>query len=191
MIESTTSHLLTVLLLVIMSITVWTDLQHNRIPNIVSLGGIILGTVVHTYTSGIPGLISGLGGAAVGMGIFLPFYLSHGMGAGDVKLMGAVGAFLGPKYALLATGLSLGAGGILAILILIIRGGFKPLAERYMATLKCLFVTGKVSHMPPAPGEVAAMKYPYATAIGIGTLVTLWWSTALQGLTDFILLPIK
>lgn len=179
------------MLVVILILAVWTDLQQHRIPNFVSLGGIILGIAAHTWTSGAMGLLTGAGGAAVGMGIFLPFYLSHGMGAGDVKLMGAAGAFLGPKYALLASGLSLGAGGALAVFILISHGGLKPMAARYMATIKYLLVTGKVSHMPPAEGEVAAVKFPYAAAIAIGTLATMWWIHTRPGLTDFLLLPIR
>jgi len=181
------THWLTALLLILLAIAVWTDLQRHRIPNIVSLGGIVLGVVTHTWYSGFPGFLTGIGGTAVGMGVFLPFYLLRGMGAGDVKLMGTVGAFLGPKYGLLASGLCLGAGGVLALIILISRGGLAPLANRYMSTLKCLLVTGKVSHTPPDPNEVAAVKFPYATAIGIGTLVTLWWMDALQGFTEFLL----
>ena len=133
------------------------------------------------------GLITGVGGTAVGIGVFLPFYLAGGMGAGDVKLMGTVGAFLGPKYAFLATGLCLGAGGVLAVIILISRGGLKDLLVRYMMTLKCLITTGELCHIPPEPDEVASVKFPYATAIGIGTLVTLWWMGALQGFSEFLL----
>jgi prepilin peptidase CpaA len=107
------------------------------------------------------------------------------MGAGDVKLMGAAGAFLGPYYALLATGLSLAAGGVIAIIILLIRGGLTPLLKRYWATLTCFLCTRKIVHPPPAMGEVAAMKFPYAAAIGIGTVTTLWWVNEFQGLTDF------
>ena len=168
-----------IVLLIILTAAAWTDIQRHRIPNILSLGGIVLGIAIHTWTSGTQGLLTGVGGAAVGMSIFLPFYLLRGMGAGDVKLMGTVGAFLGPKFALLATGLSLAAGGVLAITILVSHGGFKPLASRYLATIKCLFTTGKLSHVPPAPGEVATIKFPYASAIGIGTLAALWWITAL------------
>ena len=146
-----------------------------------------MGVVAHTWMDGYSGFLTGAGGVAVGMGVFLPFYLSRGMGAGDVKLMGTVGAFLGPKYALLASGLCLGAGGVLAIIILISRGGFKDLAIRYLSTFKCLVTTGKLSHIPPEPGEVASVKFPYATAIGIGTLATLWWMGALQGFTEFLL----
>jgi prepilin peptidase CpaA len=108
------------------------------------------------------------------MALFLPFYLARGMGAGDVKLMGAAGAFLGPQDALQATILSLIAGGTIAIIILLLRGGLTDLLKRYWATLKCLFFTRKIIHPPPAPGEVAAMKFPYAAAIGIGTVTTLW-----------------
>jgi prepilin peptidase CpaA len=120
------------------------------------------------------------------MGIFLPLYLARGMGAGDVKLMGAVGAFLGPANALLATGLSLAAGGVMAFIILISRGGLLPMAKRYWATIKCLVMTQKLVHQPPATGEVATMKFPYAAAIGIGTVATLWWINELQELSDFL-----
>jgi prepilin peptidase CpaA len=167
-----------ILLLILVCAAIIDILQH-RIPNLLSLGGIVVGISLRTWMSGVSGMLHALGGFAIGTGIFLPFYLLHGMGAGDVKLMGAVGTFLGPKLALLATGLSLGAGGILAIIILISRGGFKPLATRYLATIKCLFVTGKLNHIPPAPGEVATLKFPYASAIGIGTLGALWWIAAL------------
>ena len=153
MLESSASHWLTVLLLIILIVAVWSDMQQHRIPNIVSLGGIVLGVAIHAWSSGGPGLLTGIAGTAVGMGIFLPFYLLHGMGAGDVKLMAAVGAFLGPHNALLATGLSLAAGGAIAIMILLVRGGLAPLLKRYWATLKCFIYSRKIVH-PPLPQEM-------------------------------------
>jgi hypothetical protein len=75
----------------------------------------------------------------------------------------------------------------LAVVILIRKGGLMDLLVRYFSTLKCLLLTGKLSHIPPKPGEVASVKFPYATAIGIGTLATLWEMGALQGFTEFIL----
>ena len=189
--EATFSYWAIVILLLLLVIAAGIDLQSHRIPNVLSLGGIVLGIALQGWASGYSGIIAGIGGAAVGIGIFLPFYLTHGMGAGDVKLMGAAGAFLGPTNALLATGLSLGAGGVLALVILLIRGGLGSLARRYWATVKCLVVTKKLVHQAPAVGEVAAMKFPYAAAIGIGTVTTLWWVNELQGLTDFQLLLIR
>lgn len=176
-----------IMIISILIIAVWYDVHQHRIPNALSLGGIVLGIMFQTGASGIDGLLAGLGGMAVAIGIFLPFYLMQGMGAGDVKLMGAVGAFLGPHHALLATGLSLGAGGVMALVILLLKGGFPSLARRYWATIKCLLVTHKLIHQSPAKGEVAAMKFPYAAAIGIGTLAAMWWLSALQPLFEFIL----
>jgi prepilin peptidase CpaA len=181
----------TIMILPILIIAVWYDVHQHRIPNALSLGGMILGIMLQIGISGSAGLLAGLGGTAVGIGIFLPFYLLHGMGAGDVKLMGAVGAFLGPYDALLATGLSLGAGGVMALVILLLRGGLSPLAKRYWATLKCLLLTHKLIHQPPAEGEIAAMKFPYAAAIGIGTLAAMWWLSALHPLFGFLLHSIR
>ena len=186
MLDTFTYYISSITLLAILLLATWTDLQQHRIPNVLSLGGILLAITLHTWMSGFSGFTTALAGAAVGVGILLPFYLRKGMGAGDVKLMGAVGAFLGPKFALLATGLSLGAGGILAVVILIRKGGLMDLLVRYFSTLKCLLVTGKLSHIPPEPGEAASVKFPYAAAIGIGTLGTLWEMGALQGFTEFL-----
>lgn len=186
MMEAMTVDGSTMLLLSILAIAVWIDIRRHRIPNVLSLGGIALGTALQASVSGLSGLAAGLAGAAVAIGILLPFYMFRGMGAGDVKLMGAVGAFLGPHKVLLATGLSLGAGGVLALLILMARGGLRPLARRYWATLKCLLITRKFIHEPPGKGEVAAMKFPYAAAIGIGTLAAIMWLSTLPDLSGFI-----
>ncbi len=84
-------------------------------------------------------------GMALGIGIFILPYLVGGMGAGDVKLMGAVGAVLGPGgvfMAFLATAL---AGGILALLVMLIHYNYsKGLITRCATTLKTLLVTGQL-----------------------------------------------
>ena len=59
------THWLTAFLLTLLLIAVWTDLQRHRIPNIVSLGGIILGVVAHTWMDGYSGFLTGAGGVAV------------------------------------------------------------------------------------------------------------------------------
>ena len=189
--EAAYSHGSIVILLLLLVIAAGIDMQQHRIPNVLSLGGIVLGIALQGWASGFSGAIAGVAGAAVGIGIFLPFYLGHGMGAGDVKLMGAVGAFLGPTNALLATGLSLGAGGILALIILLSRGGLGSLARRYWATIQNLVLTRQLAHQPPAVNEVAAMKFPYAAAIGIGTVAALWWLSILQDLFENILLSVR
>ena len=171
-----------IIILSLLAVAVWYDVRQHRIPNALSLGGVVLGVTIQVWTLGLPGLAAGLGGTGVAIGIFLPFHLLQGMGAGDVKLMGAVGAFLGPHDAMLATGLSLAAGGIMALVILFVRGGISQLARRYWATLKCLLLTHKLIHQPPIEGEVAAMKFPYAAAIAAGTFAAMLWLSTLPQL---------
>jgi prepilin peptidase CpaA len=106
----------TILLLsAMLVIGVHSDLRHHRIPNVLSLFGLIAAFALQGLAGGVHGLLWGLAGAAVGLLCFAPLYLLRGMGGGDVKLLAAVGAFLGPQGAVLAALLSLVAGGLAAL----------------------------------------------------------------------------
>lgn len=181
-------HWAIVCLLVILVIATWKDLHYHKIPNLLSLGGLIIGIAAHGWISGVSGLAHATGGAAVGFAIFLPFYLARGMGAGDVKLMAAAGSFLGPQNALLATGLSLGAGGVIALIILLIRGGLSSLFRRYWTVIKSVIYTKRIAYTPPDINSVASMKFPYAAAILMGTTASLWWTGELQVLVETLLI---
>ena len=99
------------LLCAILAVAVYGDVRSHRISNTLSLLGLITGLALQLLGSGLHGLTSGLLGAGVGLACFAPFYLLRAMGAGDVKLLAAVGAFLGPQGALYAALFSLLAGG--------------------------------------------------------------------------------
>ena len=72
------------------------------------------------------------------------------MGAGDVKLMAAVGTFLGPAHTLLAAGLSLIVGGLLAVLVLVVHGELLSTLCRYGAMVKTLIYSHTWSPKPRA-----------------------------------------
>lgn len=163
-----------ILLLLILIAATCTDIQRHCIPNILSLGGIVLGLGFQIWAFGVDGLLIGMGGFGVGLLILLPFYAFGGMGAGDVKLMAAVGTFLGPFNALLAAACTLMAGGVLGLIVLLIRRGGMASLHRYGSTLHCLVVTGQFSYIPPAADEAAATRFPYALAILTGTVIALW-----------------
>ena len=99
--------------ILVLALAVRADLLEHRIPNALNLAGLILGLGLASLFGGISGILYSAGGALVGCALLLPLYLTRGMGAGDVKLMGATGAFLGPNGALLAAALTLIAGGVL------------------------------------------------------------------------------
>ena len=71
------------------------DLRTRRIPNWLTVSAFAAGLVYHIATGGLEGLLFSLGGFATGFGTLLILWLMGGGGGGDVKLMGAVGAWLG------------------------------------------------------------------------------------------------
>jgi prepilin peptidase CpaA len=103
------------LLCAILAIAVYGDVRSHRISNTLSLLGLLAGLGLQYLGSGLQGVTSGLLGVGVGLACFAPFYLLRAMGAGDVKLLAAVGAFLGPQGAFYAALFSLLAGGLGAI----------------------------------------------------------------------------
>jgi prepilin peptidase CpaA len=185
MFEVVLQSLLVILLPVMLIAASWIDLKQHRIPNLLTFSLLISGILLQFLLHGWEGLIYSLGGLAVGFLIFIPFYIKGGMGAGDVKLMAATGAFLGFKGALLAIGLTLFAGSVMGIFLLVILGGIKTAMHRYYATLKQLLYTHNInmSYIPPPSDEAAAVKFPYASAICLGTIAAMWYLSMFSDLT--------
>jgi prepilin peptidase CpaA len=109
--ESATVALLTVVLVT----ATYTDLRSSRIPNSLTFTAMAIGLITHAYLTGAHGILFSLEGLGVGLGLFLLLYASGGIGAGDVKLMGAVGAIVGPYDALIAGLLAILVGGVYAL----------------------------------------------------------------------------
>ena len=153
---------LSLTLLLVIALAVTQDLTERRISNVLALAGFAAGLALNSLQGGAPGFLNALAGAGAGLLCLLPFYLSKGMGAGDVKLMGAAGAFLGPVNAFIAALLSLGAGAVLGILVLIWRA----------------FEMKAASAGAPAEGTMLSQlrkeRFPYAAAIGVGVVLTMW-----------------
>ena len=167
-----------VVLLAVLALAVREDLVRHRIPNALNLVGLGLGLFLAALAGGLDGGLWAGAGAAVGCAALLPFYLMRGMGAGDVKLMAAVGAFLGPVDAFLAAAFALVAGAILAVVVVAWR-----LARSRAA----------ISGAPTGPGPAVAWtltmapglraeRFPYAVAIGLGAISALWLSGRLDAL---------
>jgi prepilin peptidase CpaA len=153
-----------------------TDLRTRRIPQWLTIGGAVAGVVFHSVTSGWNGGLTGVAGWTVGMLVlFIPFALG-GLGAGDVKLLGAIGAWLGPANALwvgLYTGV---AGGILAIVVALAKG-YLSQAIGNVATLLAYWRVSGVRPLPDMTLERASgPRLAYAVPILAGTMVALWLS---------------
>jgi prepilin peptidase CpaA len=112
------------LLSVVLAAAVY-DVRYRRIPNWISVGGIAVGVLANSLTHGIPGLLFALAGFAMGFGLYLVLYLLHAMGAGDVKLMGAIGALVGSKNWLAIFVIAAILGGIMALILIVVRSRVK------------------------------------------------------------------
>ena len=153
------------------------DIRHHRIPNLLTFGGALLALSLQTVFFGWSGLGAALGGLVIGLLCFLPFYVAGGFAAGDVKLMAAVGAFVGPLFAAYAVAATLIAGGVLAMVVLLRGERVKAAFQRYGLIIKTFFYTRKLVYIRPEQGDAATQRFPYALAILTGTMFVIWHQT--------------
>lgn len=146
------------------------DLRCGRIPNWLTYTAIVLGLLSRTMLGGWRGSLDGLAAGLIGGGVFLIFFLVRGMGAGDVKLMTAVGVWSGLHHlaaVMIATAL---AGGVLALGLIV----FHKRASRTLRNLGVLFRFHVLSGLTPHPEinlqNPQALRVPYALAIAAGTI---------------------
>ena len=153
------------------------DMKTGRIPNWLVFGGALYALVYNTMSPLYPrdiGILFALGGLAVGLVALLPAYLFRVMGAGDVKLMAMVGAFIGAWATVGAVLATLVAGGVLALALAMWAGRTVRLLRNVAAVSRGTMVTmatgigGLAVHAGPSAG-----KMPYGVAIAVGTIAYL------------------
>ncbi len=156
----------------VLIISVFTDVRQGKILNAVTLPFAILGLILNTLDKGWMGILFSLGGIAAGLGMFfLSAFLGRILGAGDCKLLAAVGAFLGAKLLLWVILYAAVAGGVLALLVALWRGVLK---QSVTAVWRTLYM--RVFMKLPMDITTAHEKtrLPYAIAICAGGFVVLW-----------------
>jgi len=180
--EQTLIPLTTILLCGMLGLAVWSDIHDHRIPNWLVAVVLVTGLVAQVSVNGSMGVLFALGGLAVGLAFFLPFYIRDGMGAGDVKLMGAAGSMLGPLGALMACALSLIAGLILVLAAVQLRN----FVMQYRMTRAA--ENQPVTDFGPdiLVEKDGATRVPYAPAIAAGCGVALWYLGYLSTLGSLV-----
>jgi len=150
------------------------DVRTRRIPNALTFGAAAVALVYGLVGGGLPGLGTAAGGWLVGCGLFLPFFLLGGMGAGDVKLLAALGAWLGPYMTVWAALYAGVAGGPLALGAALLKGRLR----QSFTNLWCLLMFWRVGGIRPMPGltlrTAQSPRLPYALPIAAGAAVALW-----------------
>lgn len=164
------------LLLALVAVAAWFDIKSRRIPNWLVLVGLISSFIFQTlfHSSGGFGGFKAWGlGLLVGFGLFLPLYALHAMGAGDVKLMAMVGAFLGPMAALGVVLTTLIVGGVLALAVALWSGSLRHALGNVRFVLMRTMLKTLLGGVQIKASAASAGNLPYAVAIAAGTLTHL------------------
>jgi len=150
----------------------WCDLRYRRIPNAITFPAVVVALCLHGATHAGAGLLNSLAGMLAAAALVLPGYALGFTGAGDVKLLAAVGALLGFPAALFAALLSLVFGGILSVLVSLWRRQLSSLLVRSWGIGRWLAMrsTGAAVPAPATSGK----GIPLGVAIAAATLVTVF-----------------
>ncbi len=155
--------------LIVLCVATITDLHSRRIPNWLVFPYWLAGIIVQGVLFGWHGIGQSLAGAGLAIGIFGGLFLLGGMGAGDVKLCAAVGAWIGPAqmvFALIFTAL---AGGVI-VMIWAAMGGFLLDLFKGTGDLMAGWKSGTLRDPEATIENPRRRKMPYAPAIAIGTI---------------------
>lgn len=152
---------------VLLTLAAVIDYRQRRIPNALSFGGMALGLSLGLGLGGLPGLSNSFLGLLTGGALFLPFYLARGMGAGDIKLMAAVGSFLGPWHTLLAAITVALLGGVIAAWAAFRQGRLRQ------ALRDAALVVFRIKPLKTLDRSTREEAIPYGLAIAAGVLLYL------------------
>ena len=160
--------------LVLGVVACFSDLRTRRIPNTLTFGASAVAFAFFLATNGVAGLGLSLAGWGVGLALFVPFFLLGGMGAGDVKLLAAFGAWLGPWRIMWAAAFGGIAGGVLAVLVAL-GHGYLGQALRNLGSLLWFWRAFGVKPLPELTLDHAkGPRLAYALPITIGMVAALW-----------------
>ena len=155
--------------LVCVGLAVAWDLRQGRIPNALTYGSMALGFVLRVILGGWHGALDGAAAGFVGGGVFFLLFLVRGMGAGDVKLMTAIGIWAGLRHLVVIMVVTALAGGILALGYMIVRKRGLSTLRNVGALLRFHVVFGLAPHPEINLENPQAIRIPYALAIAAGT----------------------
>lgn len=161
-------------LLFVVTVCAVTDIRSHRIPNIVLGPALSLAFLINVLVAGFDGFIECSLGLLFGLAVMFPLYFAGGTSAGDVKLLGVVGAFLGTGGAIVAGLATFVLGGILGILFIVWRLIQSSISAHGAQLVRSAGATGPSLDDADHPDTTRNAEFPYAPAIACGTYFSLW-----------------
>ena len=164
------NHAVWILAAALAVIAGWTDWRSRRIPNWLTVPGFAIGIAVNTLAWGWSGAKSSLLGAALGLGLLLPFVLVRSLGAGDWKLMGAIGAFAGWRNLLTILVAAMLVNGLIALGMIV----WKRRVLRTLRNMAHMLASFLTLHLPGADltlDNPDAVKVPFGISVAIAVVL--------------------
>jgi prepilin peptidase CpaA len=151
------------------------DLKERRVPNWITFSGVILAIALNSFLYETAGFWFALKGLGIAMLVYFPLYMLRAMGAGDVKLMAAVGAAAGWMNWFGIFFLTAVCGGIMALVAVAVNRRFKTTFKNVSMIAESL-AHGQAPHEASPMLNVKdqrALRLPHAIAIALGTILFL------------------
>lgn len=136
-----TESVIGVLLAMVLFLAVYLDIRTLRIPNWLTFTAMGSGLLAHILLEGVQGAVFSLSGLGTGLVFFLALYFLGDMGAGDVKLMGAVGAMVGPYGALISGLMAILIGGVYALGAMCYQWGIAATGRKLVCAIQGVFLS--------------------------------------------------
>jgi len=140
------------------------DWRYRRIPNWLTVTGLVAGLALNSASSGWHGAKTSLLGAGLGLLVLLPFVLLRALGAGDWKLVGALGAFLGPRQLADVLMAAVIVAGVMALVLVVAKGRFGETLRNMGGLLRSLAMLQK-------PDAAVSLDSPTSTKVPFGVAV--------------------
>lgn len=181
-------NLINLILIILLLTAAFFDMKEKRIPNFLTFPVMLAGLILNIITNGLSGIIFSFYGFLIGLVIFFIPFILGGMGAGDVKLMAAIGVLMGWKFTLLSSLFTAIAGIAVMFVYLICKKKLFSYFKNYFRViwrtiLNCVYfsdrniVGNKLKSFAYFSGmeneENEKLYVPYGIAIALGTLFVL------------------
>jgi prepilin peptidase CpaA len=145
-------------------VAAWTDFRSRRIPNWLTVAGLLIGLGANFALSSWSGLKTSLLGAGLGLVLLLPFVLLRSLGAGDWKLAGAIGAFTGSGVLVDLLLGSVFVAGVMAVALVIYKGRTRQ-TIRNIGHILISLVTFRLPGAQVSLDNPDSLKVPYGVAL--------------------------
>lgn len=152
------------MLMILVAAAFYTDIKNARIPNLLTTYSMLVSFVYHFIVGGWQGFGFSVLGCGVGIGIFILLYVFKALGAGDVKLFGAIGAIMGLEFTLYSMMYSVIYAGFIGILILLVRKQFMKRMWNLFYYFAGIFIGRNLSSLNYT-SKHTALTFPFMYAV--------------------------